>query len=96
MARILKDARCTCAGVLTDQTQETLEGNALGVSIRIFGGALTVKVDEATHLVARQKSGWKNSSKIRHAALRQQVAVARCLPRATSHPLCQPLVGMAH
>lgn len=77
-----------CAGILTDQTQETLQNNALAVLIKIFGGALTMDVEEATHLVARQKPGWEKSGKIKRAMERQQVTAACHLPLHTRFACC--------
>ena len=63
---------CTIAftGVVLDQTEETLVSQPLCKLVRLFGGDVTLDVDRATHLVARQKEGWRGAAKIRKAIAR--------------------------
>jgi len=40
--------------------------------IRLYGGATTLSIESATHLVARHKEGWQQSPKIRRGLARVQ------------------------
>jgi len=69
----LRGCSIALTGVVAEQTQETLAQQPLAILVRLLGGTVTTGLDEATHLVARQKDGWKQSQKIRRAAQRSQV-----------------------
>jgi len=64
----LRGCKIALTGVVAEQTAETLAQQPLSILVRDYGGAVTMGMDEATHLVARQKDGWKHSQKIRRAA----------------------------
>lgn len=59
-------AGCSVAltGVVADQSEEALGTQPLCQLVRHYGASLTMSVDDASHLVARKKDGWKKSSKI--------------------------------
>tara|TARA_B110001452_G_scaffold266756_1_gene274478 strand:- start:1138 stop:2496 length:1359 start_codon:yes stop_codon:yes gene_type:complete len=59
-------------GLVADQSEETLASQPLCTLVRLYGAQVTLEVDDATHLVARKKEGWKSSSKIRRAMQRQE------------------------
>ena len=79
---VLKGCRIALTGIVTDLSEETLEGVPLGALIQLYGGEIVLNVDQATHLVARRKDGWKSSPKIRKAFRRLQVCTTR--PHASS------------
>ena len=70
---LLAGCKVCLTGIVTDLSEETLEGVPLGGLIQQFGGEMVLNVEHATHLVARRKDGWKASPKIRKAFARQQV-----------------------
>lgn len=59
-------------GLVADQSAKTLESQPLCTLVRLYGAQVTLEVDDATHLVARKKEGWKSASKIRRAMERQE------------------------
>jgi len=69
---LLAGCKVCLTGIVTDLSEETLEGVPLGGLIQQFGGEMVLNVEHATHLVARRKDGWKASPKIRKAFARQQ------------------------
>ena len=64
------------------------KGVPLAGLIQLYGGELCLSVDQATHLVARRKEGWKSSPKIKKALVRLQVGAARPPRRNRPAPLC--------
>ena len=60
-------------GLVADQSQEVLANQPLCALVRLYGAEVTLDVDDATHLVARKKEGWKSATKIRRALQRQEV-----------------------
>ena len=66
--------------------EETLDHHPLVALVRLYGAQLTLSVDSATHLVARKKDGWHNSSKIRKALARSQVQHHVPPPRTMRSP----------
>ena len=74
--------------------EEGLENVPLGVLIRLYGGQTTMHVEQATHLVARRKDGWKASPKIRRALARLQArSIAHCrapCPSTHAHANLRP------
>ena len=74
--------------------EEGLENVPLGVLIRLYGGQTTMHVEQATHLVARRKDGWKASPKIRRALARLQArSIAHCrapCPNTHAHANLRP------
>ena len=60
-------------GLVADQSQEVLANQPLCALVRLYGAQVTLDVDDATHLVARKKEGWKSATKIRRALQRQEV-----------------------
>ena len=88
----LSGCNIALTGVVADQTEETLAQQPLAILVRLHGGTVTTGIDEATHLVARQKEGWKQSHKIRRAAQRSQVAASLARrPAARSTGTCAAL-----
>jgi len=69
---LLADTRIALTGVVPDQSENTLDRQPLCALLRLYGAQLTLSSTEATHLVARKKDGWTNSSKIRKALQRRQ------------------------
>jgi len=59
-------------GLVSDQSEEVLKNQPLCGLVRLYGAEVTLDVDDATHLVARKKEGWKSASKIRRALQRQE------------------------
>ena len=74
--QLLTGCKIALTGVVTDQREDSAEFQPLCVLIRLYGGEYTLKVEEATHLVARRKEGWQRSPKINKALNRLQVRVA--------------------
>jgi len=66
----LSGCRIAFTGVLPTNTDDMSE-IALCVLVGLCGGEVTASLDSATHLVARQTTGWEKSSKIRQAAKRK-------------------------
>jgi len=64
-----------CAIAYTGVVSEHMNESSLPLSTLVvdFGGTVVPSVDEATHLVARQKPGWKQSAKLRRGKQRLQV-----------------------
>jgi len=79
---VLADARgqvlvgCVIAltGVVSGEMREgdSLDELPLSGLIRLYGGVTTLAIDAATHLVARNKEGWRQSAKIRRGLSRVQ------------------------
>ena len=85
----LAGCRISFTGVVSEQTDDSLAAQPLCILVQLFGGEVTTNVDESTHLVARNKAGWKHSAKIRGAAQRAQARIrARCAP-LTRGPLAR-------
>merc|ERR1719240_1083634 len=59
-------------GVVAEAEEATFASQPLCALVRLYGGEVTLSVDEATHLVACKKEGWKHSTKIRRAHQRCQ------------------------
>ena len=70
---VLSGCNIALTGVVAEHTEDALMHQPLCTLVRLYGGNVTSSVSEATHLVARQKPGWKQSAKIRRAAQRVQV-----------------------
>jgi hypothetical protein len=70
-------------GLVADQSEEVLANQPLCALVRLYGAEVTLDVDEATHLVARKKEGWKSATKIRRALQRQEVHSPHRLARLT-------------
>eukprot|EP00316_Scyphosphaera_apsteinii_P008842 CAMPEP_0119345020 /NCGR_PEP_ID=MMETSP1333-20130426/107270_1 /TAXON_ID=418940 /ORGANISM="Scyphosphaera apsteinii, Strain RCC1455" /LENGTH=461 /DNA_ID=CAMNT_0007357473 /DNA_START=48 /DNA_END=1433 /DNA_ORIENTATION=- len=66
----LSGCRIALTGLFGEQTEEIFGQQPLCMLLRLYGGTVCTSVDEASHLVARQKSGWRQSFKIRRAAQR--------------------------
>eukprot|EP00967_Tisochrysis_lutea_P141504 scaffold260053_cov28-Tisochrysis_lutea.AAC.2 len=81
----LSGCRLAFTGVLPSQTSDMSE-IALCVLVTMCGGEVTASLDEATHLVARQTTGWEQSAKIRQAARRQVGKLLR--PRPSKGASC--------
>ena len=91
---VFRGCRIALTGIVSDLSEETLavEGVPLAGLIQLYGGELCLSVDQATHLVARRKEGWKSSPKVKKALNRIKVgALSRTLPsdRCGAHP-CHP------
>jgi len=71
-ATLLEGCVIAFTGLVADQSEETLANQPLCSLVRLYGGVVTLDVDEATHLVARKKEGWKSATKIRRALQRQE------------------------
>lgn len=67
-------------GLVADQSEEVLANQPLCALVRLYGAEVTLDVDDATHLVARKKEGWKSATKIRRALQRQEVQPPRPRP----------------
>lgn len=76
---LLEGCAVAFTGVVSDMPDEDFIKQPLCVLVRHYGGTIALTVDEATHLVARKKDGWKQSSKIRRAAQRQAEAGLLCV-----------------
>lgn len=88
--RVLSGCRIALTGIVADLSEAALEveGVPLAGLIQLYGGELCLSVDQATHLVARRKEGWKASPKIKKALVRLQVGAARPPRRNRPAPLC--------
>ena len=86
---LLEGCHIALTGVVPDQSEETLDQQPLCSLIRLYGAQLTMDVATSTHLVARKKDGWMNSSKIRRALQRCQVPHAFAM-HAPAFAISQP------
>lgn len=86
--RVLSGCRIALTGIVADLSEAALEveGVPLAGLIQLYGGELCLSVDQATHLVARRKEGWKASPKIKKALVRLQVGAARPLEETARRP----------
>jgi len=70
--RVLEGCNIAVTGIISDQTEQTLETQPLCMLVRMYGGSVTLSVDACTHLVARKKEGWQRSTKLKRAIQRQE------------------------
>lgn len=74
-------------GLVADQSEEVLANQPLCALVRLYGAEVTLDVDDATHLVARKKEGWKSATKIRRALQRQEVQPPAASPASSAAPV---------
>ena len=94
--KLLEGCVVAFTGLVADQSEELLKVQPLCVLVRQYGAVVTLDVEDATHLVARKKEGWKSASKIRRALQRQEARGRRrplppLAPRPWPPPLLTPL-----
>jgi len=82
-----------CAIAYTGVVSEHMNESSLPLSTLVvdFGGTVVPSVDEATHLVARQKPGWKQSAKLRRGKQRLQAEPAGHFSMVWDHWLLDTL-----
>ena len=95
--KLLEGCVVAFTGLVADQSEELLKVQPLCVLVRQYGAVVTLDVEDATHLVARKKEGWKSASKIRRALQRQEArGRRRPLPPLAPAPGPRPFWPRCH
>ena len=70
--QVLAGCRICLTGIVADLNEEKLDegGVPLGTLLQLYGGQIVLSLEDATHLVARKKDGWRSSAKIRKSLQR--------------------------